>query len=232
MSEKPKDDQRSLSSTTHACVFQFVLKTHDTSISVTQAKSHFDLCPVKIAGKVTQFLASPHKNDTEHLRFDDVDTREDRRKIANQSPIRGIFHLSVERCKSAYTPFLNVTIDEKLKAGEKALFAYTNAKSFYTCNLEVYVSTQPTGPYAVSNSASSEVERLVEPLRNSKKSIICENWFTGIPLTQRLLSSTANVVEMSRKTLYIVVKKANPIEKDGVNMARLYFVILAKHLAL
>nr|CAI5870253.1 unnamed protein product [Callosobruchus analis] len=141
----------------------------------------------------------------QHLRFHDIDTREERRKIDNLAPISDIFDLFVERCKSANTPFQYVTIDEKLEAfrgkcsfrvyipnkpnkyGLK-VFALVDAKTFYTCNLEVYVGTQPAGPYAVSNSASSVVERLVEPLRNSKRSITCDNWFTSIPLAQKLLS--------------------------------------------
>ena len=39
-------------------------------------------------------------------------------------------------------------------------FALVDAKSFFTSNLEVYVGTQPDGPYKVSNSPGDVVERL------------------------------------------------------------------------
>lgn len=92
----------------------------------------------------------------QHLRFDDMDTRTERRNVDRLAPIRDMFNLFVEKCQSAYTPFQNVTIDEKLEAfrgrcgfrvyiprkpnkyGLK-VFALVDSKTFYTSNLEVYV---------------------------------------------------------------------------------------------
>lgn len=142
----------------------------------------------------------------QHLRFDDMDTRKERHKVDKLAPIRSIFDLFVEKCKSAYTPFENVTIDEKLEAfrgrcgfrvyipskpnkyGLK-VYALVDSKTYYACNLEVYVGSQPPGPYVQETSASAVVERLVEPLRNSKRNLTCDNWFTSIPLVRNLYSN-------------------------------------------
>lgn len=140
-----------------------------------------------------------------NLRFDDMDTRQERQGLDKLAPIRSIFDLFVEKCTSAYTPCENVTIDEKLEAfrgrcgfrqyipskpnryGLK-VYALVDSKTFYTCNLEVYVGSQPEGPYAQDNSPSSVVQRLVEPLRNSRRNVTCDNWFTSIPLVRNLYS--------------------------------------------
>lgn len=141
----------------------------------------------------------------QHLRFDDIDTRVERKQVDRLAPIRFIFEYFVTNCKSAYTPFENVTIDEKLEAfrgrclfrqyipskpnkyGLK-IFAMVDSKLYYTCNLGVYIGTQPDGPYSVDNSPAAVVQRLVEPIRNSGRHLTCDNWFTSVPLVQTLLS--------------------------------------------
>lgn len=141
----------------------------------------------------------------QHLRFDDIDTRADRNRIDKLAPIRNIFDSFVEKCKTAYTPFQNVTIDEKLEAfrgrcsfrqyipskpnryGLK-VFALVDSRTYYSVNLEVYVGTQPDGSYACDNSASALVQRLVDPIRDSKRNVTCDNWFTTIPLISTLLN--------------------------------------------
>ena len=86
-----------------------------------------------------------------NLRFDDAETRNERKNVDKLAPIRDIFNTFVNNCKSAYTPYEYVTIDEKLKAfrgrcGFKQyipskpnkyrvkICALADAKCFYTCN--------------------------------------------------------------------------------------------------
>lgn len=141
----------------------------------------------------------------QNLRFDNIDTRAERKQVDRLAPVRDLFESFVTNCKSAYTPFQNVTIDEKLEAfrgrcvfrqyipskpnkyGLK-VFAMVDSKSYYTCNLEVYVGTQPDGPYSIDNSPSAVVQRLVEPIRHSARNLTCDNWFTSVPLVRTLLS--------------------------------------------
>ncbi|KAJ8930155.1 hypothetical protein NQ314_017071 [Rhamnusium bicolor] len=118
------------------------------------------------------------------LRFDNKQTREERKKIDKLAPIREFFDLFHGNCKTDYSPSENVTIDEKLKgfrgrcsfrqylpskpskSGIK-IFALSNAKMYYTVSLEVYVGQQPDGPYKVSNSPNCIVERRCEPIKGS-----------------------------------------------------------------
>lgn len=125
------------------------------------------------------------------------------RQTDKLAPIRDVFDSFVEKCKTAYTPFQNVTIDEKLEAfrgrcsfrqyipskpnryGLK-IYAMVDSKTFYTCNLEMYVGTQPNGPHLLDNSASALVQRLIESIRHSKRNVTCDNWFASLPLVRTL----------------------------------------------
>lgn len=138
------------------------------------------------------------------LRFDDLDDREERKKHDKLAPIRKFFDGFVERCKANYAVCEFVTIDEMLepfrgrcgfrqympnkpaKYGLK-IFALVDSRSFYTYNLEVYVGTQPDGPYKVDNSASAIVQRLVQPISGTGRNVTVDNWFTSIPLALDLL---------------------------------------------
>ncbi|KAB0804070.1 hypothetical protein PPYR_01040 [Photinus pyralis] len=141
----------------------------------------------------------------QNLRFDDMETRDERKRVDKLAPIRDFFDTFVSKCKLAYSPFENVTIDEKLEAfrGRCAfrqyipskpnkygikIFALADSKTYYTVNMEVYLGKQPDGPYATDNSASAVVRRLCEPIRGSCRNVTCDNWFTGVDLIHRLLN--------------------------------------------
>nr|XP_022910465.1 uncharacterized protein LOC111421528 [Onthophagus taurus] len=50
------------------------------------------------------------------IRFDDRETREERKHVDRLAPIRGIFEEFVKNCKKSYSLSENITIDEKLEA--------------------------------------------------------------------------------------------------------------------
>lgn len=140
-----------------------------------------------------------------HLRFDDVDTREERLSLDRLAPFRNLFDEFVSRCQLYYTPFENLTIDEELvafrgrckfrqylpnkpaKYGIK-IFALVDAKTFYSLNLEIYAGEQPEGPYKVSNKPHDVVDRLVAPVSQSGRNITMDNWFTSYPTYEHLLN--------------------------------------------
>lgn len=139
----------------------------------------------------------------QHLRFDDLQTREARRALDRLAPIRDLFDMFVQNCGAAFTPFQYVTIDEKLEAfrgrcvfrqyipnkpnkyGIK-IFALCDPKVFYTCKMEVYVGKQPPGPWEVNNSAEAVVERMCEPIRGTGRNVTTDNWFTSFKLIEKL----------------------------------------------
>lgn len=139
----------------------------------------------------------------QHLRFDDLETREARRAVDRLAPIRVMFDMFVQNCESAFTPFQYVTIDEKLEAfrgrcifrqyipnkpnkyGIK-IYALCDPKVFYTCKMEVYVGKQPPGVWEVNNSPEAVVERMCEPIRGTGRNVTTDNWFTSFKLIENL----------------------------------------------
>ncbi|GBP72049.1 PiggyBac transposable element-derived protein 4 [Eumeta japonica] len=139
------------------------------------------------------------------LRFDSKDTREEIIKLDKLAPIRELFDIVVGTFKKYYSVSQYVTIDEKLEAfrgrcnfrqyipskpnkyGIK-IYALTDAKMFYTHTMEVYVGKQPDGPNQVDNSALALVLRLSENIYNTGRNITCDNFFTSIPLIDKLES--------------------------------------------
>ncbi|KAB0803806.1 hypothetical protein PPYR_00776 [Photinus pyralis] len=138
------------------------------------------------------------------LRFDDLATRDERKQLDKLAPIRTIFEMFLQQCKSCYKAGPNCTIDEMLegfrgrcsfrqyipskpnKYGIK-IFSLVDSSSYYTMNMEIYAGKQPLGPFQIDNSASSVVTRLVQPISKSGRNITCDNWFTSVPLALDLL---------------------------------------------
>ncbi|CAH1997131.1 unnamed protein product [Acanthoscelides obtectus] len=138
------------------------------------------------------------------LRFDDLSTRDERKKFDKLAPIRSTFDKFVKNCKNTYCIGANATIDEKLEAfrgrcgfkqyipskpnkyGVK-IFALVDASTSYCANLEVYVGTQPDGPFKTNNDPVSIVLRLIEPVSGTNRNLTCDNWFTSVPLVEKLL---------------------------------------------
>lgn len=139
------------------------------------------------------------------LRFDDKNTREERRKTDKLAPIRSLFDMFVANCQNGYHMSEEVTIDEMLpgfrgrcsfrqyipskpnKYGIK-LFALCDARMFYTSRLEVYVGLQPEGPFQVSNKPEDVVLRACQHIAGSSRNLTMDNWFTSVPLAKKLLS--------------------------------------------
>nr|XP_022901780.1 piggyBac transposable element-derived protein 4-like [Onthophagus taurus] len=139
------------------------------------------------------------------LRFDSLETRIERVALDKLAPIRTIFDAFVLNCKQIYSPSMYLTVDEQLiafwgncpfrqfipskpsKYGIK-MFALTDARCFYTVNLEVYVGLQPEGPFRKSNKPEDIVLRLIEPVTRTGRNITFDNWFTSYSLIQRLLT--------------------------------------------
>lgn len=139
------------------------------------------------------------------LRFDDVTDRQQRKELDRLAPIRELFEHMVQSFKSFFTPSEYCTLDEQLVAfrgkcpfrmyipkkparyGIK-VYALVCAKSMYTMNLEVYAGSQPNGPYKISNSSEDVTLRMVEPISQTNRNVTTDNWFTSIPLSEKLLN--------------------------------------------
>lgn len=139
------------------------------------------------------------------IRLDNVHTREERRKVDKLAAVRLFFDAFVNNCKSSYVIGEYATLDEMLwafrgrcgfrmyiankpaKYGLK-IFALTDARTYYTVNMEIYAGSQIEGPYAVSNTTNDLVERITGPLHGTSRNITMDNWFTSVEIAKKLLS--------------------------------------------
>ena len=138
------------------------------------------------------------------IRFDDKATRASRKLFDKLAPIRDLFETFVQNCLRNYSPSEFVTIDEMLVAftgwcpfrqyipnkpanyGIK-IQAMADARTYYTCKMEVYAGKQPDGPFKVDNSSSAVVTRLISEISGSGRNVIFDNWYTSYPLVVSLL---------------------------------------------
>lgn len=158
------------------------------------------------------------------IHFDDHQTRQERKSKDKFCHIRELFERIVNNFQKYYTPTECMTIDEQLlsfrgrcsfkqyipskpaKYGIKT-WALVDSETFYTYNLETYVGTQNSLRFQKSNKPEDVVLRLVEPIKKSGRNITADNWFTSIPLIEKLTKLELSYVGTIRKN-----KRELPIE--------------------
>ncbi|XP_025196199.1 piggyBac transposable element-derived protein 4-like [Melanaphis sacchari] len=169
------------------------------------------------------------------LRFDDIETRNYRRTTDKLAPIRSVFDGFIKRCLECYSVGENCTIDEMLEGfrGRCSFRQYipskpnkygimiqalVDSKTYYTSNMEVYVGTQPDGPFKCDNSPSSIVKRLISTISKTGRNITMDNWYTSIPLAIDLLENhKLTIVGTIRKNKREIPKCFLDTKKREVN---------------
>ncbi|XP_045454224.1 piggyBac transposable element-derived protein 4-like [Melitaea cinxia] len=151
---------------------------------------------------------------TNCLRFDDKQTREERRVNDRLAPIREIFDQIIVSCEELYSPSDCCTIDEQLLSFRgRCLFKMyipskpdkyrikilmiCDAKTAYMLKAIVYVG-QTNAPPNLSIPEYYVVE-LSRPIERSRRNITMDNWFTSIPLAKKLLEKDLTLVGTTRK---------------------------------
>lgn len=137
----------------------------------------------------------------QNLRFDDKNTRNDRKATDRLAPIREIWDLFITNCKENYEPGTNVTIDEQLlsfrgrcsfiiyipskpdKYGIKVV-AINDAQTHYLFDAIPYCG--PVNKEANESVPSYYVRELTKSIYNSGRNITCDNWFTSVPICDKL----------------------------------------------
>lgn len=164
------------------------------------------------------------------IRFDDRETRVDRKKLDRLCPVREIFEQFVENCKKCYSLGANVVVDEKLEAfrgkclfrqylpskpakyGIK-IFALVDSRIFYTSNLEIYAGVQPQGPFAKSNKTVDIVKRLTAPIVNTGRNITADNWFSDVTLLKDLADTKLSFVGTLKKNKWQIPSELKNITR-------------------
>nr|XP_023024929.1 piggyBac transposable element-derived protein 4-like [Leptinotarsa decemlineata] len=137
------------------------------------------------------------------VRVDVIRTIEIRKIVDNLAPVRELFQNINGKCQKHYTVSRYAILDEMLWAfkgrcrfrmylpnkparyGLK-VFSLVDSRTFAIYNMEIYCSTQLTGPFAVSNDTSDVVNRLCFPLSKSRRNITMESWFTSVAAAEDL----------------------------------------------
>lgn len=135
------------------------------------------------------------------LRFDDQSTRVERRAASNFAPISDLWDKFIHNCTENYKPSAYLCIDEQLvgfrgrcpfrmyipnkpnKYGIKIVMVCDVATK-YVLNASPYLgkSTKTNG----APLANYYVELLTKPVWGTKRNITMDNWFTNIPLSNKL----------------------------------------------
>nr|XP_022913127.1 piggyBac transposable element-derived protein 4-like [Onthophagus taurus] len=152
------------------------------------------------------------------LRFDDKNTRSDRKLTDKLAAIRVTLDRFEENCTNNYCLGEEVTIDEMLvpfrgrcsflqyipskpaKYGLK-VFVLCEAQTFYVTNLEVYCGNQPKGPYNQSNKPADIVHRLLQNWKGKNRNLTCDNWYASYKLANDLLKDKVTMVGTIRKNI-------------------------------
>ncbi|CAB3254174.1 unnamed protein product [Arctia plantaginis] len=136
------------------------------------------------------------------MRFDDRNTRQERRESDRLAPIRDFWEKFIGNCRKWYKPGSYITVDEQLvgfrgrcpfrmyipnkpnKYGLK-LVMMADSSTKYMCNAMPYMGKNTnTGSEPL---ATYFVKELSKPYHGSNRNITMDNWFTSVPLAEELL---------------------------------------------
>lgn len=152
---------------------------------------------------------------TNTLRFDDRESRSERRKNDRLAAIREIFDHVVTTSQKLYVPSEYCTVDEQLlgfhgrcvfkmfipskpdKYGIKILMM-CDAKTFYMLNAQVYTGKDST-PKGIPVAQYYSTE-MTKPIHGTNRNCTFDNWFTSIPMAKHLLSDHSVTVVGTMKS--------------------------------
>ncbi|XP_032671956.1 piggyBac transposable element-derived protein 4-like [Odontomachus brunneus] len=142
------------------------------------------------------------------LRFDDKNSREEGDKFA---PVRKIWNIFIGNCQRYYTPSKKCTVDEQLlsfrgrcifrmyikskpnKYGLKVV-TLNDAETSYLIHAIPYLGKSIVRVGDRNESIPEYFFRKVTaPIHGTNRTVTCNNWFTTIPLLQRMLLDPFNM---------------------------------------
>lgn len=74
------------------------------------------------------------------------------------------------------------------KYGIKVI-AIVDSHIYYSSNVETYAGEQPDGPYKVSNKPQDVFDRIIQPISQTGRNVMMDNWFTSYPTFEYLLKN-------------------------------------------
>ncbi|XP_033216795.1 piggyBac transposable element-derived protein 4-like [Belonocnema kinseyi] len=172
------------------------------------------------------------------LRFDDKGTRAERKKYDRFTHIREIWELFIKNCTDNYEPGQNCTIDEQLFSfrGRCIFKVYLPAKpdkysikivslndsvTHYMINAMPCVGTVAKEP--TETVPDYYVRKLSESLYGSGRNITCDNWFTSVPICDKLKKDyNLTLVGTIKKSKREIPTQFKQVPKNGSNVQFAY----------
>ncbi|XP_031327398.1 piggyBac transposable element-derived protein 4-like [Photinus pyralis] len=167
---------------------------------------------------------------TSWMRFDDKDTREQRRQYDKLAPIRNVLEMFVNNCQKYYNPGSHLTIDEQLvpfrgrcpfrvymkskpaKYGIK-IWCLADVDTAYCKNLQVYLGKQGNTPER--DQGRRVVLDLVSVL-SPGHGITTDNFFTSLELVEDLLDKKMTLCGTLRKNKTCIPPEFMPTRKREI----------------
>lgn len=149
------------------------------------------------------------------LRFDNKQTRPERSANDKLAAFRDIWEMFVARLPQCYIPGNDMTVDEQLvpfrgrcsfrqympsKPAKYGLKIWWNCDSVtsYPLKGEIYLGRQPGGERQVGLGATV-VRNTTRPWLNTGRNVVCDNFFTSIPLAEDLLQEHTTILGTLRQ---------------------------------
>ena len=147
-----------------------------------------------------------------YLRFDDKPKRIRSDAGADRfAPIRDVFNTFTFMCQPKYTCDFSLTVDKQLlllklrcsfitfmpnkpdKYGIK-FWVLVNVKSKYVANITPYLVAQEKEQRGNVPLGESVVVEIIEHIKDKRYNICCDNFFTSLPLAEKLLQAKFSLV--------------------------------------
>lgn len=150
-----------------------------------------------------------------YLRFDNKNTRAARREHDKLAAFRDIWEMFIPTLRKHYIPGPDMTVDEQLvpfrgkcpfrqyipsKPAKYGIKVWWNCDAItsYPLKGEIYLGRQP-GEDRQAGLGATVVKNTTGPWLRSGRNIVCDNFFTSVPLAEELLLEHTTIVGTMRK---------------------------------
>lgn len=158
------------------------------------------------------------------IRFDNFETRNERKATDKLAPIRNLFDMFVNNCKEAFNPGKHLCVDEQLlsfrgrapfrvymkskpdKYGIK-IWALADCSTAYTVNMQVYLGKEGNRPE--KGQGQRVVLDMVSHLSQGH-GITTDNFFTSLDLADKLLERNLSLCGTLRRNKTFIPKELLP----------------------
>lgn len=176
-----------------------------------------------------------------YLRFDDKPNRIRNGPGADKfAPIRDVFTTFTSMCKSKYTCDFSLTVDEQLmplksrcsfitfmpnkpdKYGIK-FWVLVDVKSKYVANITPYLGAQEKEQRGGVPLGESVVVKITEHIKGKGYNICCDNFFTSLPLAEKLQQSKLSLVGTMKKNRRDLSTTMTDPQRGCVNSSKFFW---------